>query len=179
MFEPELQTLYDDYLNVLKPLIAEYESQEEDIVPSLLENLPFMFDNIVSFSKTHKVEAKNTASQHLEQAISDVRVCLIGSMMENMRDFNNKYPTSVLLPLEKGQFYHEYKDLEKQVRACKDSDHEKTYSLLKEIMRKIEGVHDSSMIVNLIRDNRGTFFYKCIITIVFSIFVNWLILKLF
>ncbi len=143
MFEPTLQSLYDDYLDSLKPLIAEYESQEEDIVPSLIENLPFMFDRIVALSKNHKEEEKEEATKLLKQTISDVRVCLIGSMMEKMAKFNKEYPTSVLLSLKNGQFYHEYKKLENRVRECKDSDQEQAYSLLKEIMSIHKYLDDS------------------------------------
>ena len=49
MLNPELKSLYDKYRLELKPLIAEYESRNENFVAHLLHDIPFMFDNIALF----------------------------------------------------------------------------------------------------------------------------------
>ena len=51
----EVDNLYARYRSELKPLVAEYESQNEQIMPSCLVNLAQMFDRI-ALSETSKTE---------------------------------------------------------------------------------------------------------------------------
>ena len=56
MLNPQLKPLYDRYRLELKPLIAEYESRNEDFVTPLLHDIPSLFDNIAMYEKASTTE---------------------------------------------------------------------------------------------------------------------------
>lgn len=72
-----VQDLYTRYRIELKPLVAEYESENEMFVSSWLDKLSKMFDR-VALSETECEPAKQEeqlkiAYAHLDSAISDAR----------------------------------------------------------------------------------------------------------
>lgn len=58
MLNPQLKPLYDRYCSELKPLIAEYESRNENFVTPLLHDIPSMFDNIALYERASTAEEK-------------------------------------------------------------------------------------------------------------------------
>ena len=176
MLDPAVKPLFDKYNAVLKPLIAEYESRNENFVTSLLIDIPDMFDNIVLFTSSHQQEYLNEASRSLDNAIAAMRVCLIGSMMENIETFKSRFPDNHLKILDGGLFYGEFNRLINLVRDYKDIDQEKTYHLLVETEEMIVSVHSSSSTVRLLSEKKWIGISKWIITVVIALIVNFLIL---
>ena len=73
----EVDNLYARYRSELKPLVAEYESQNEQIMPSCLVSLAQMFDRVAlsetSRTEEERIEHLTAASGHLDTAISDTK----------------------------------------------------------------------------------------------------------
>lgn len=174
MLDPAVKPLFDKYNTVLKPLIAEYESRNENFVTSLLIDIPDMFDNVVLFESSHQQEYLDEALRSLDNAIAVMRVCLIGSMMENIEKFKSHFPVNHLKILDGGHFYGKFNRLVKLIRNFKDVDQEKTYHLLVETEQLIDNVHPSSSAVRLLTEKKWVGYSKWIITVVIALIVNLL-----
>lgn len=179
MFEPKFQPLYDRYNRVLKPLIAEYESRNEDFVTPLLTDLPEMFDHIAIYRPTNDEKNITAASQHLDKAINEVRTCVVGSMMVNVKKFKSDLTLPVLKALGSGHFYGQFSSLEQQVRKYKDSDMEKTYSLLKSMETMMNNNHDGVLVASQIKDSHPTVVTKWIVSIIIALLLNVIFYNLF
>lgn len=178
MPSPELQALYNKYHGVLKPMIAEYESRNEDFVTPLLEDLPDMFDHVALYENTLDKSHIAEAMKHLDNAIDAVRTCLLGSMMVDVEKFRSRFPEGVLMAIKEGHFYGKFITLETKVRECKDSDPARAYDILKEMEGMMMSVHGASLSMGLLFDNRLIVIGKWVITILIALIVNWIILKL-
>lgn len=182
MLIPELQPIYDRYLKELKPLIAEYESRNEDFVTPLLLDMPDMFDCIAlysdSTSSSEKDEYMKQADVALNRAIANLHTCLVAGMIENVQQFKSYYPETVLMTLQEGRFFQKFIDLENEARSLKDSNRAKAYTILKEIDVMITSCHASSLVSQLLVESRETTWLKWIFTILVSLIVNVLILYL-
>ena len=178
MPEPELQPLYDRYHSVLKPMIAEYESRNEDFVTPLLIDLPDMFDYIALYEKSRDDAHVKEAMRHLDSAIDAVKTCLVGSMMKNVEQFKSRFPDRVLMAVKEGHFYGKFVSLESKVRECKESNLTQAYDYLKEMENMMQAAHDASLATSLLHDNKSIVAGKWIITILIALIVNWAIMKL-
>ena len=174
----ELQPLYDKYHSVLKPLIAEYESRNEDFVTPLLIDLPDMFDHVALYEDTREGSHISKAMYHLDKAIEAVRTCLVGSMIEAVERFRSRFPDTMLMTLDGGKFYGEFTSLERQLRECKDADLERAYKLLKEMDSMMQSAHASSLSSGILIDSPNIVCVKWIISIVVALIVNLIIFSL-
>lgn len=182
MLIPELKTIYGRYLNELKPLIAEYESRNEDFVAPLLLDMPDMFDCIALYSDStsplEKEEYMEQADAALDRAIASLHTCLVANMIENVKQFKSYYSEAILMTLQEGKFFKKFIDLEDEARSLKDSNRAKAYTILKEMDAMIASCHASSLVSRLLVENRVITRLKWIVTILVSLIVNALILYL-
>jgi hypothetical protein len=181
MLNPELKFLYDRYRSELKPLIAEYESRNEDFVTSLLDDLPLMFDNIALYETASGEEKNNykiAAEQCLDNAIDNLLICLVASMMENIKKFKSRFSKETFELLDGGKFCGKFFQLEREVIAVKNSDLKLAYNKLKEMEDMIEQCHGDTLTSSLKEDSRKMTIAKWLLTIAIALLVNFLILKL-
>lgn len=178
MLEKDLQPIYEKYHSVLKPMVAEYESRNEDFVTPLLTELPFMFDHVALYNRTKEPEHMEKANECLENAIGVVRTCLVGSMMEDVNKFKSRFPDRVLMVLNEGHFYGPFKELEESVRINKNSNPAEAYALLKKMENMMAGVQGGALASSLLLDNRTVKIWKWTVTILLALIVNWIIVKL-
>lgn len=86
-----VEDLYRNYRATLKPLVAEFESQNEQILPSCLEDLALTFDRIALLETSEdENECKKhlkKASEHLEAAIRDTRDGVMASHIQTIDRF--------------------------------------------------------------------------------------------
>ena len=181
MWPEELVSLYDKYLNELKPLVAEYEARNENFVASLLNDLPVMFDNVVLFNVdgANKKKYLDKANECLNNSINTLKHYLTASMMENVTLFQSRYPKEFLMTLNRGQFYGEFEELETDVRCYKKTNPEKAYNSLRRMEEMINTCDLDVLTKNFIFDNKRTTIFKWVITILSSLVVNYIILMLF
>lgn len=177
MFEPGLKSVYAKYHSVLKPLIAEYDSRNENFVTELLSDLPEMFDRVAIFSCNHEPKYQQAAEQALDNAIATMRTSITGSMMENVVQFKSRFSKNVLMALDGGHFYGRFSDLEKEVKTNKTSNPAKAYTSLKSMEGMMNKIHTTSLAANLLVDNRRTIIFKWIISTLIALIVNWIIIS--
>lgn len=182
----ELIPLYDRYNRDLKPLISQYESRNEEFMTELLNYLSDFFDSIATFSKgsfesdTKNMDvSKRDAEMYLEQAIELCRYCLVATLTLNTKKFKKRFSTLILTTLDEGKFYGEFKKLYTTARKYKKTNMETTYKSLLQIEKLI---NDNMMDVrthSVLAENKYMILGKAVITILISIFVNYIILKVF
>ena len=182
MLNLQLKPLYDRYISELKPLIAEYESRNENFVTPLLRDIPLMFDNIALYEKASTVEEKEEcrmeAEKCLDSAIKTLRICLVASMMENIKKFKSRFSKETFELLDGGKFCGKFFQLEREVIAVKNSDLKLAYNKLKEMEDMIEQCHGDTLTSSLKEDSRKMTIAKWLLTIGIALLVNFLILKL-
>lgn len=192
MLNPELKSLYDKYRLELKPLIAEYESRNENFVAHLLHDIPFMFDNIALFevSSSGKDVYIADAEKRLDQAIYNVRFCLVGSMMMDVKRFKSRFSKASLELFDSGKFYARFIQLENEVRSIKNiafkhsygkisgEDLKQAYDKLKKMEDLIAQYHDGALVNGLMKDNTVVTICKWVFSIAIALLFNYLIQKL-
>lgn len=183
MLNQQLKPLYNRYRSELKPLIAEYESRNENFVTPLLNDIPAMFDNIAMYEKASTTEDKEEyridAEKCLDTAIGNLRVCLVASMMKDVNQFKSRFSQKILDTLDNGNFCGRFFRLEKEVRAVKDTDLQAAYLKLKEMEDMIAKCHAGTLATGLLSDNKPTTVFKWFFTIAIALIINFLILKYF
>lgn len=181
MLNPQLKSLYAKYRTELKPLIAEYESRNENFVTPLLHDIPSMFDNIALYEKATTAEEKEEyradAEKCLDKAIENLRVCLVASMMKDVNQFKSRFSQKTLDALDNGKFSGRFFGLEKEVRTLKDTNLQATYLKLKEMKDMIAGCHAGTLAMGLLSDSKFITAFKWFFTIVIALLINILILK--
>ena len=164
-----IQELYVLYRKELKPLIAEYESQNERFVTSWLIELSQMFDRVALFETEMNADDRNIhlkkAAGHLNQAISDGRRAVVSSMMDCVAHFKKRYGKDVIDRMCDGKFVGPFYALEKEVRQAKDTDEVLTYAKLSEMVNMIQKGHASALANSLAMDDKFVTWLKWIITI--------------
>ena len=68
----EVDNLYARYRSELKPLVAEYESQNEQIMPSCLVNLAQMFDRIALSESEQSIKALKNILYDLNEELEPI-----------------------------------------------------------------------------------------------------------
>ena len=183
MLNLQLKPLSDRYISELKPLIAEYESRNENFVTPLLRDIPLMFDNIALYEKASTVEEKEEcrmeAEKCLDSAIKTLRICLVASMMEDVNHFKSRFSQEILDTLDNGKFCSKFSRLEKEVRAVKNTDLQTAYRKLKEMENMIAECHAGTLATGLLSDSKITTVFKWLFTIVVALIINFFILKWF
>lgn len=183
MLNQQLKPLYNRYRSELKPLIAEYESRNENFVTPLLNDIPAMFDNIAMYEKASTTEDKEEyridAEKCLDTAIGNLRVCLVASMMKDVNQFKSRFSQKILDTLDNGNFCGRFFRLEKEVRTVKDTDLQAAYLKLKEMEDMIAKCHAGTLATGLLSDNKLTTVFKWFFTIAIALIINFLILKYF
>lgn len=181
MLNPQLKPLYDRYCSELKPLIAEYESRNENFVTPLLHDIPAMFDNIALYEKASTAEEKEEymmdAEKCLDSAIENLRICLVASMMEDVNQFKSQFSREILDTLDDGKFCGKFFRLEKEIRTVKNTDLQTTYRKLKEMKNMIAECHAGTLATGLLSDNKVTTVFKWLFTIAVALIINLLIFK--
>ena len=174
-----VQDLYTRYRTELKPLVAEYESENEMFVSSWLDELSQMFDR-VALSETEckpvmQDEQLRIAYAHLDSAISDARKSVMASKMTIIEKFRTRYNTNNLSSVDNGRFIGPFLALEKEVRYAKDTDQVLAYGKLSEMVSLIQR-NRSSILVNTINsDSKRMTVLKWLVTILVSIITAYII----
>lgn len=111
----EVENLYARYRSELKPLVAEYESQNEQIMPSCLVSLAQMFDRVAlsetSESKEESMSHLSGASGHLDKAISDTKAGVVADHILTVLKFKQTYGQDIINTLKDGTFVGPFKAL--------------------------------------------------------------------
>lgn len=180
MFNEEQRAIYCRYFSELKPLIAEYESRNENFVAPLLVDLPIMFDSIAlsNIDKVNKDVHLKDANDSLDKSICILKRYITANMMKDVKQFKSHNPKQLLLTLNNSQFYGEFKGLEDEVRLVKDNKHEieKTYSLLKQMRAMISECQMELLTKRHLFDNSTTTILKWILTVLIGLIANYIIL---
>ena len=179
----EVDNLYARYRSELKPLVAEYESQNEQIMPSCLVNLAQMFDRIAlsetSKTEEERIEHLNVASGHLNTAISDTKEGVVAGHILTVLKFKRTYGQDIINTLKDGTFVGPFTALEKEVRQSLAADDGTAQSKLGAMVDMINDSHASALAVSTTRDSRKTIFLKWGFTIIVSLLVTLLTAWLF
>jgi hypothetical protein len=174
-----VQDLYTRYRTELKPLVAEYESENEMFVSSWLDKLSHMFDR-VALSETEckpamQEEQLGIAYAHLDSAISDARRSVMASKMTIIEKFRKHYNTDNLSSVDNGRFIGPFLALEEEVRSVKDTDEVLAYGKLSQMVSLIQK-NRSSILANTINsDSRRMTIMKWLVTILVSIITAYII----
>jgi hypothetical protein len=179
----EVDNLYARYRSELKPLVAEYESQNEQIMPSCLVNLAQMFDRIAlsetSKTEEERIEHLNVASGHLNTAISDTKAGVVADRILKVLKFKRTYGQDIINTLKEGAFVGPFTVLENEVGQSIAADDGAALSKLGAMVDMINDSHASALAVSTIRDSRKTTFLKWGFTIIVSLLVTLLTAWLF
>lgn len=180
MFDEKLSAIYYRYFSELKPLIAEYESRNENFVAPLLVDLPIMFDCIALFNidRANKDAHLEEANNSLNKAICILKRYITADIMEDVNLFKSRNPKQLLLTLDNGRFYGKFKGLEDEVRLVKGNKNEveKTYSLLKKMRAMISECKMELLTKRHLFDNTTTTILKWILTVLIGFIANYIIL---
>lgn len=178
MLDPKLAQIYQKYNEVLKPLIAEFESRDEIFVTPLLKDLPQMLDSIFSYSLTKEDCHLESAECQLNNAINTVRFFLNASLMKEIKEFKARFPENILMSLDNGHFYATFINLESEARANKENSPEITFKCLKQMKSMIDDGFDSSLIATLRMEKKKEIIGKWVASIIIALLINALILVL-
>lgn len=177
MTDQHLLPLFDKYKKSLKPLIAEYESRNEDFVTPLLLKLSFVLDSIalyhVAERDSEKIENVNNADNYLEQCIKDVKASILSLQIKRVATFENMFPESVLIRSTDGHFIGPYTKFKDEFRSKRDSnDIHGAYKSMCEIESLMDNSHDSIIANNLTEDSKYTVWLKYTITVLLGVLVT-------
>lgn len=180
---PEVENLYARYRSELKPLVAEYESQNEQIMPSCLVNLAEMFDRVAlsetSESKEESMDHLSGASEHLDTAISDTKAGVVADRILKVLKFKRTYGQDIINTLKDGTFVGPFTALENEVRQSLATDEGTALSKLGAMVDMINDSHASALAISTTKDSRKTTFLKWGFTIIVSLLVTLLTAWLF
>lgn len=174
-----IQELYVLYRKELKPLIAEYESQNERFVISWLIELSQMFDRVAlcetEVNPNDRIIHLKKAAEHLNQAISDGRRAVVSSMMNRVVHFKKRYGKDTINRICDGKFVGPFYALEKEVRQVKDSNEMLAYVKLSEMINMIQKSHASILANSLAMDGKFITWLKWIVTVLVTLITSYLI----
>lgn len=179
----EVENLYVRYRCELKPLVAEYESQNEEIMPSCLVNLSQMFDRVAlaetSVSEEERMSHLTGALDHLNTAISDTKDGVVAGHILTVLRFKQRYGQDIINTLKDGTFVGPFTALENEVRQSLGADNGTALGKLATMVGMINDSHASALAGSTTRDSRKTTFLKWGFTIIVSLLVTlltaWLI----
>lgn len=179
----EVKNLYVRYRSELKPLVAEYESQNEQIMPSCLVNLAQMFDRVAlletSNTEEERIEHLTIASGHLDTVISDTKAGVIATRIQTVNKFKQTYGQDIINAVKEGTFVGPFTALENEVRQSLAADDGTALSKLGTMVDMINDCHASALAISTIRDSRKTTVLKWGFTIIVSLLVTLLTTWLF
>lgn len=174
-----VQELYKSYRTTLKPLIAEYESQNEAFVTSWLDHISQLFDRIAlsetedSFSKQQ--EHLEMASKHLNDAISDARRSVMASMITRIGTFKARYGKNVIERISDGKFVGPFNALEDEVRQAIDHNDTLAYDKLLQMITMIQKAHGSALANSLTTDGKQMTMLKWLVSILVSLIITYVV----
>ena len=178
MLPQELAPIYNKYNQVLKPLIAEFESQSETIADVALINLPIVFDNIAIYVESaskginnkSNLEFLKEANKELDSVIHLMHIHLTAIFLKNSSIFKDRFPEELRRPLDSGKFNNAYKELEKTVRSCKStSDYKGAYQASKQMQQMVDKFHADHLLLLTLRESKWLTLSKWIISIFISV----------
>lgn len=174
-----VQELYKSYRTTLKPLIAEYESQNEAFVTSWLDYISQLFDRI-ALSETEdntskKQEHLEMASKHLNDAIRDARRSVMASMITRIGTFKSRYGKDVIQRMGDGKFIGPFNALEDEVRQAKDYDDSLAYDKLLQMTTMIQKGHGSALANSLTTDGKQMTILKWVVSILVSLIITYVV----
>ena len=174
-----ISDLYIKYRQELRPLITEFEAQNEMFVTAWLVSLSSMFDRIALFETENNEDERNRhlneAEKHLQNAIKVSRRGLIASYMQQVELFRRRYSQAAINRIGDGKFVGPFTALENEVRAIKDADEEKVFNKLSEMMSMIRKNHESALANSMDDEPTQTTVIKWTLTVLISLIVSFFI----
>lgn len=175
----EIANLYKRYRTYLKPLVAEFESQNEVIMPTCLVDLSNMFDRIALCETAQEPNEQTVhlekASAHLESAIKNTLDGVIAGHIQKINKFRQTYSQGVMNAIKEGDFIGHFTALDQEAHEAMRNNRFLAYEKLDEMVDMINDAHTSALTISQTKDNKQILVLKGIISILISIIVTALI----
>lgn len=172
----DIAYLYERYRTDLKPLVAEFESQNEVIMPTCLEDLSNMFDRIALYETAQEPKEKDVhlekASAHLESAINNTLDGVIAGHIQTIIRFRRTYNHGVMNAIKEGNFIGPFTTLDQEAHEAMDSNRVLAYKKLDKMVDMINDAHASALTISQTKDNKQILVLKGIVSILISIIVT-------
>lgn len=173
-----LQSLYKRYQTELRPLIIDYESREEEFLESILDDVPFMFDNAARYTQEGTPELLKEAETSLDVMLRNVRSEVLYSYLKSDNKYRRRYDEDVRNAINGGEFSRKYNKLRNDaVMATEAGNTAEAIRIFKQIEQLRNQHQPTAMSVGNLRQGFIGFIVELIVSIIISIVIGIVIAK--